>query len=157
MRINVFNDHTYTIETIIQAGQKGLAIISVPVSTNPDVRPSRLDKSVTGYIYLQLLTMVRIFMTYRPFRFFAVPGTLLFLAGFVTGLRFVYFFLNDRGGGHVQSLILAALLMGSGFFLTIVGLVADLIAVNRKLLEGLDWRLKKMEERMNTERTIEYK
>ncbi len=157
MRLHVFNDHTYTIETIIQAGQKGLAIMSVPVSTNRDVRPSRLVKSITGYIYLQLLTMVRIFMTYRPFRFFAVPGALLFLAGFVTGLRFVYFFLNDRGGGHVQSLILAALLMGSGFFLTIVGLVADLIAVNRKLLEGLDWRLKKMEERMNTERTIEYK
>ena len=146
MKLHVFNEYTYTIETIIQAGQKGMAITSVPVRTNRKTRPSRLVKSVPGYVQRQLLTMVRIFMTYKPFRFFALQGGLLFLAGFGIGLRFLYFYLTEGGAGHIQSLILAALLMGSGIFLTVVGLLADLISVNRKLLEGLDWRLRHLEE-----------
>ena len=145
MKLHVFNDHTYTIETIIQAGQKGMSIVSVPVRTNQDLRPSRLVKSLTGYVNRQLLTILRIFMTYKPFRFFAVPGALSFLAGFVISLRFVYFYATGNGSGHIQSLILSALLMGTGFFLAVVGLLADLISVNRKLLEGLDWRLHRME------------
>lgn len=146
MKLQVFNDYTYTVETIIQAGQKGMAVRSVPVRTRPTERESRLVRSTVGYVNRQVLTMLRIFMTYRPFRFFALPGAISFGVGFLVGLRFIYFYLNDQGQGHVQSLILAALLMGSGLFLVIVGLVADLISVNRKLLEGLDWRLKKLEE-----------
>jgi hypothetical protein len=91
--------------------------------------------------------MLRVFMTYRPLRFFAVPGALGFLVGFVMGLRFVYHYLQGNGAGHVQSLILAALLMGMGFFLCVTGLIADLIGVNRLLLERVDHRLRQLEDR----------
>ena len=148
MRMNVFSDYTYTLETVIQAGQKGMAITSVPVRTNPATRPSRLMSSVRGYVVKSVLTIVRIFMTYRPFRFFAVPGICLFLAGFAIGLRFLYYYLTVGGEGKIQSLILAALLLGSGFFLVVVGLVADLIAVNRNLLERLDWKVHQIEEKL---------
>jgi glycosyltransferase involved in cell wall biosynthesis len=148
MKLNVFNDYTYTLETIIQAGQKGMAITSVPVRTNDFVRPSRLIKSIFGYIRRSILTIIRIFMTYKPFRFFAIPGLISFNIGMIISLRFVYLFLMGTGGGHVQSLILAALLMGTGFFLVVVGLLADLISVNRKLLEKLDWRVQQMEEKI---------
>lgn len=150
MRLHVFNGFTYTIETIIQAGQKGMAVMSVPISTNPDLRPSRLIKGLGRYIGRQVLTMVRVFVTYKPFRFFASIGTILFAAGFLLSLRFLYYFVSGGGAGHVQSLILAALLMGMGFFLLVVGLLADLLAVNRTLLEGLEWRLRKLEERLPT-------
>jgi glycosyltransferase involved in cell wall biosynthesis len=148
MRLHVFNGFTYTIETIIQAGQKGMAVTSVPISVNGELRPSRLIKGLGSYIGRQLLTMVRVFVTYRPFRFFAVPGVVLFSGGFLLGLRFLYYFLTGGGAGHIQSLILAALLMGMGFFLIVVGLLADLLAVNRTLLENLEWRLRRLEDRL---------
>ena len=148
MRVHVFSEYSYTLETIIQAGQKGMAITSVGVRTNPFSRPSRLFNSIPSYLNRQVTTIVRIFMTYRPFRFFAGPGIFLFIAGFAIGLRFLYFYLTMGGEGKVQSLILAALLMGSGFFLVIVGLVTDLIAVNRKLLERLDWKVQQIDERL---------
>jgi glycosyltransferase involved in cell wall biosynthesis len=149
MQLHVFNDYTYTLETIIQAGQKSMAITSVPVRTNPYSRPSRLFKSIPSYLHRQVSTIVRIFMTYRPFRFFAVPGICLFTAGFAIGLRFLYYYLTVGGEGKIQSLILAALLLGSGFFLVVVGLVADLIAVNRNLLERLDWKVQQIEEKLS--------
>jgi glycosyltransferase involved in cell wall biosynthesis len=148
MRLKVFNKYSYTLETIIQAGLKGMAITSVPIRTNEKRRPSRLFRSMGGYMGRQGLTIIRIFMTYRPFAFFAVPGALIFAAGFAVSLRFLYFYFTSGGTGHVQSLILAALLMGAGFFLVIVGLLADLTAVNRALLEGVDWRLQRVEERL---------
>ena len=148
MRINVFNDYTYTLETIIQAGQKGMAITSVPVRTNKHLRPSRLIKSVPTYIRQSILTILRVFMTYKPLMFFMIPGIAAFAAGMVISLRFVYFFFTEGGSGHIQSLILAALLLGSGFFLGVVGLLADLISVNRKLLEKIDWRVQQLEERI---------
>jgi glycosyltransferase involved in cell wall biosynthesis len=150
-RLHVFNDYTYTIETIIQAGLKGMAVASVPIRTNHHTRPSRLIRGLWSYLSRQVLTMVRVFMTYRPFPFFAVPGALLFGSGFLISLRFLYFFFTVGGMGHVQSLILAALLMGLGFFLVIIGLIADLIAVNRALLEGIDWRVRKLEEMGRTD------
>lgn len=155
MRLHVFNDYSYTLETIIQAGHKSMAITSVPVRTNGQLRPSRLVVSVPSYMRRQLLTILRIFMTYRPFYFFAVPGIVSFLAGFSIGVRFTYFYLFQVGPtGHIQSLILAALLMGTGFFLLVVGLLADLASVNRKLLEGLDWRVKRIEETVSSERAF---
>jgi glycosyltransferase involved in cell wall biosynthesis len=153
MKLHVFNEYTYTIETIIQAGQKGMAVVSVPIRTNQSLRPSRLVRSLVGYVHRQVLTMLRIFMTYKPFRFFAFPGVLLFGTGFLIGLRFVYYFVTSDGGGHIQSLILAALLMGTGFFLGVIGLMADLISVNRKLLESLDWRLKELEDTLRAGRS----
>ena len=155
MRLHVFNEYTYTLETIIQAGQKGMIVTSVPIRTNEDLRPSRLFKSIPSYIQRQILTILRVFMTYKPFRFFAVPGVILFGLGMLIGLRFLYFYLTKAGAGHVQSLILAALLMGMGFFLAIVGLLADLISVNRKLLEKVDWRAQKIEEGLRKERSAE--
>lgn len=149
LRLHVFNKHTYTLETIIQAGQNGMAVASVPIGTNPELRPSRLVKGLGSYVALQVLVMLRVFVVYRPFRFFAFWGVLLFTMGFLIGLRFLYDFVTGEGaGGHVQSLILAAMLMGMGLSLGVVGLLADLLAVNRSLLEGVDWRLKKLEERV---------
>lgn len=145
-RVKVFNDYSHTLETIIQAGHKGMAITSVPVRTNEQLRPSRLYGSVLGYIRRQAITIVRIFMTYRSFEFFAFPGAVAFATGFAIGFRFLYFYLSGDGTGHVQSLILGALLLGTGFFLVIVGLLADLASVNRKLLEDLNWRMRQLEE-----------
>ena len=145
MRLHVFNEYTYTLETVIQAGHRGMAVLSVPVRVNPQLRRSRLIRNVPAYIRRQALTMIRIFTTYRPFRFFVTPGLISFAVGFLIGLRFLYFFFTGQGAGNVQSLILAALLIGIGIFLAIVGLVADLISVNRKLLEDIDWRLKRIE------------
>jgi glycosyltransferase involved in cell wall biosynthesis len=147
-RLNVFSEYTYTLETIIQAGQKGMAITSVPIRVNGETRPSRLISSVGRYLQRSVLTILRIFITYRPFRFFAWLGGLIFLAGFLIGLRFLYHFITAAGAGHVQSLILASLLMSMGFMVVVTGIVADLIAVNRTLLEKIDWRLKKVEERL---------
>jgi hypothetical protein len=149
MQVHVFNDYTYTIESIIQAGQKGLAVISVPIRVNAPMRPSRLVRSTPDYIRRQVLTMLRIFITYRPLRFFAIQGAVVFGAGTLIGLRFLYLFFTTGGAGHVQSVILAALLIIIGFFLVVVGLLADLIAVNRQLLEKLDWRVQKIEGRLS--------
>ena len=148
MQLHVFNDYTYTVETLIQAGQKGLAVRSVPIRVNPEQRPSRLVRSTPRYVLRQATTMLRIFVTYRPFRFFAVLGTGVFLLGFLLGLRFLYFYFTASGSGHVQSVILAALLLGLGIFLFLVGLLADLVAVNRRLLEDLEARLQRMEGKL---------
>lgn len=152
MKLNVFNDYTYTLETIIQAGQKGMAITSVPIGINTDLRPSRLVKSIPDYITKSILTVFRIFMTYKPLRFFAIVGAVIFILGMLISLRFLYFYLAGSGRGHIQSLILSALLMGVGSFIVITGLLADLIAVNRKLLENIDWRIKKVEERLYSDK-----
>ncbi|MGH7827634.1 MAG: glycosyltransferase family 2 protein [Candidatus Binatia bacterium] len=151
MQLHVFSEYTYTLETIIQAGQKSMAITSVPVRTNPYSRPSRLFKNTPAYLRRQVSTIVRIFMTYRPFRFFAGPGILLFMLGLLISLRFLYFYITAGGAGHVQSLILSALLMGAGFFLVVVGLLADLISVNRNLLERLDWKMQQFGEKVGKE------
>lgn len=141
MRLNVFNEYTYTLETIIQAGQKNMAIVSVPVRTNEDLRPSRLVKSIRSYVQRSLFTIVRIFMTYRPMRFFGIPAGISFALGFLLGLRFLILYVTGNGSGHIQSVILAALLLGAGLFLAVIALVADLIAVNRMLLEDIRTRL----------------
>ncbi len=149
LRLNVFNDYTYTLETIIQAGRKNMAITSVPVRTNPDLRPSRLVRSMPRYVQRSLFTIVRIFMTYRPFRFFAIPGVLIFLAGAVPALRFLYFYAQGNGNGHIQSLLFSVLFLGSGAFLVVVGLIADLIGVNRMLLEEVRWRMRDLQLRQD--------
>jgi glycosyltransferase involved in cell wall biosynthesis len=148
MRLNVFNEYTYTLETIIQAGQKGMAIASVPIRVNETLRPSRLIKNISDYVMRSISTIVRIFMTYRPFRFFAIPGIVSFSLGLLVSFRFLYLYLSGHGSVHIQSLILMALLLGGGFFLGVIGLLADLISVNRKLLENIVWRVQKLEEKL---------
>jgi len=136
-RLVVFNGYTYTLETIIQAGQSGMSITSIPVRINGDLRPSRLFKNIPSYIWRSFVTIVRIFVIYRPFRFFASIGILLFLFGFAVGMRFLWFFFNSQGDGHIQSLILAGVLLGIGFQTILVAFIADLLSANRKLLEEL--------------------
>lgn len=137
----VFNDYTYTLETIIQAGQKNMAISSVPIRVNEDLRPSRLVKSIPSYIKLSIITIIRIFIIYRPFRFFGSLAILLFTVGFVISVRFIWNYLAGEGDGHVQSLILAALLMGAGFQTMLIAVIADLLGANRKLLEEIRHRM----------------
>ena len=143
--LKVFTDYTYTLETIIQAGLKGMAVESVPVRTNFPLRPSRLIRSLPLYIYASGLTIIRIFIAYRPMRFFVSLGVIAFVPGFLIGCRFVVEYLRGQGGGHVQSLILSGLLMGGGFVLWLVALLSDLISVNRMCLEEMSWRLHKLE------------
>jgi glycosyltransferase involved in cell wall biosynthesis len=145
MRLQVYNSYTYTVETIIQAGRQGMRVVSVSVGTNPDLRRSRLVRGLGHYVRRQLLTIVRVYVTYKPFRFFALFGAASFLVGFILGLRFLFYYWTQGGAGHVQSVILAALLMGIGFFLFVAGLLADLIAVNRTLLEAIDARVRRAE------------
>ena len=147
MRLNVFSEYTYTLETIIQAGQKGMAVTSVPVRVNGATRPSRLVSGLGSYVQRSVATMLRIFVTYRPLRVFATVGGVVFAAGFLLGLRFLWYYLQGEGDGMIQSTILAALLMGTGAFLGVMGLVVDLIAVNRMLLEKLQWKLALLELR----------
>jgi glycosyltransferase involved in cell wall biosynthesis len=142
----VFNDYTYTLETIIQAGQKNMAITSVPIRVNGDLRPSRLVKSIPSYIRRSIVTIVRIFAVYRPFRFFAAIGLVLFSVGLAIGLRFVWQYLHGEGSGHVQSLILASALLVMGFQTFLVAFLADLLAANRKLLEDVRFRMRRIEQ-----------
>jgi glycosyltransferase involved in cell wall biosynthesis len=147
-KIQVFDEYTYTLETIIQTGQKGLSVMDVPVEVNRQSRPSRLIKSIPDYVGRSIITIIRIFMTYQPFSFFVTPGLVLLLAGVSIGIRFLYFYLTGAGGGHVQSLILGAILLSLGGFLIITGLIADLISVNRKLLERLDAQIRRLHDKI---------
>ncbi|NKI36174.1 glycosyltransferase family 2 protein [Wenzhouxiangella sp. XN79A] len=142
-RLAVFNEYTYTLETIIQAGQRNMAIESVPVRVNPALRPSRLMAGMWSYIRRSVVTILRIFVIYRPFRFFAMIGLVLFSAGTLIGLRFLYFYLIGEGSGHVQSLILAGVLLITGFQTFLVAFLADLLAANRKLLEEVRFMIKR--------------
>jgi len=136
-RLVVFSKYTYTLETIIQAGQRNIVVESVPIEVNEDLRPSRLVKSNLNYVWRSAVTIVRIFAIYRPFRFFAAIGLALFSGGLLIGGRFLVLYLQGQGEGHVQSLILAAvlLLMGSQAFA--LAFVADLMGANRILLEDV--------------------
>jgi glycosyltransferase involved in cell wall biosynthesis len=147
MGLNVFGSYTYTLETVIQAGRKNMAITSVPIRINGDLRPSRLVKSPAYYIRMAIITTVRIFMTYRPFRFFVFPGLFLFVLALIPSIRYLYFHLTGSGGGHIQSLILAAILFIASFTLVVAGFLAELIGVNRQLLEEIRWRIRDYESR----------
>lgn len=137
LEINVFSSYTYTLETIIQAGQRGLRIVSVPIRVNPMLRPSRLISSSMNYVWRSMLTMLHVFLIYRPFRFFFVPAFFSFIVGTAIAMRFLYFFLTSDGTGHVQSLILSAILIISAGLLFIAGIIADLLSINRRLLEDI--------------------
>jgi len=136
-RLNVFSDYTYTLETIIQAGQKNMSMVSVPVRVNADLRPSRLVRSLTSYVRRSMVTMLRILVIYRPFQLFLTLGAVLFFSGLAIGGRFLYFYLNGERTGHVQSLILAGVLLTFGFQTGLLAFIADLQSVNRRLLEEL--------------------
>lgn len=141
-RLMVFSDYTYTLETIIQAGQKNMAITSVPIRVNGDLRPSRLVKSIPSYIKRSIFTILRIFVIYRPFRFFGSIGGIMFGCGALIGLRFLLQYLQGDGEGHIQSLILASALLVMGFQTLLIAFVADLLSANRKLIEEVRYRVR---------------
>ena len=151
LRTLVLSEYSYTLETLIQAGSHNMAIQYVPVRTNPQTRPSRLMRSIPHYIANSSVTIVRAYTMYRPLRVFSAFGILLLLGGLTLGLRFLYFFIIGEGVGHIQSVILSAVLMIVGFQVLLIGLVADLISFNRKILEEVIYRLRRIETK-NSER-----
>ncbi len=155
MRLNVINNYTYTLETIVQAGRTQVPITSVPIRTNPELRKSRLFSSMGSYVKRSMITIIRAYMMYRPLTFFTVVGAVPFLIGTGIGIRFLLFFVKGTGMGHVQSLIFASTLMLLGFMTFIVGLQADVIAGNRKLLEDIQYRIRKMDYDKNMEKKDE--
>lgn len=145
LRLYLFNDYTYTLESIIQAGRKNLKIVSVPIRVNGELRPSRLIKSIPLYVRRSLITILRIFILYKPFRFFALLGLLSLVPGLLIGLRFVVAYASGSGEGHIQSLILSAIFIVAAVVLLIAGVLADLTAANRHLLEDVRMRLLRLE------------
>ncbi|MBQ4482906.1 MAG: glycosyltransferase family 2 protein [Lachnospiraceae bacterium] len=145
MHLNVVNQYTYTLETIVQAGRNRMAITSVPVRTNPELRKSRLFHSMGSYIKKSMLTIIRAFLMYRPLTFFSVCGLIPFTIGLAYVIRFLIFFARGNGAGHTQSLVFATMLIIIGFMTFILGLQADIIAANRKILEDVQYRVRRME------------
>lgn len=137
-QLNVFTGYTYTIETLIQAGLNGLKVISVPIRVNPDLRPSRLVRNIPTYVIKSFITIIRSFVVYRPFQFFAWPGITSFLFGLLLACRFMGYYFLGQGNGHVQSVILSSFLMMLGILFLCIGFLADLINANQKLLKNIE-------------------
>ncbi|MBE5958097.1 MAG: glycosyltransferase family 2 protein [Lachnospiraceae bacterium] len=145
LRLNVTNEYTYTLETIIQAGRQKIAMQSVPIRTNPELRKSRLFSSMFGYVKRSTITIIRAFMLYKPLMFFGTIGILLFLVGFGIGIRFLVLLATGHGVGHVQSLILASTFILMGVQTFIIALLADVIASSRKLIEDVQYHVRKLD------------
>jgi glycosyltransferase involved in cell wall biosynthesis len=145
LRTIVLSEYSYTLETLIQAGARRMAVEYVPVRTNPQTRRSRLIRSLPRYLVNSIATILRVYTMYQPLRVFLLLGGLMITGGTVLGLRFLYFYLIGLGGGHVQSLILAAILTIVGFQVCLIGLIADLIGFNRKILEETLYRIRRIE------------
>jgi glycosyltransferase involved in cell wall biosynthesis len=146
LRTLVFSNYSYTLETLIQAGaHRSIPVVYVPVRTNPQTRPSRLMHSLRHFISNQTATILRTYTMYRPLRVFTALSILMVLGGMALGVRYLYFVLNGQGSGHVQSVVLAAVLLIVGFQVFLIGLVADLIGFNRKILEEVLYRIRRAE------------
>ncbi len=141
----VLSSYSYTLETLIQAGERKLAVVHVPVRTNPTPRPSRLMNNIPHYLANSTTTIIRAYTMYRPLRVFSTIGIILAFSGVLLGVRYLYFVSTGQGTGNVQSLILAAVLMIVGFQVVLIGLLADLIGANRKILEEILFRLRRSE------------
>ena len=145
LQMNVISDFTYTVETIISAGNKNLAIEHTPVRTNKKLRESRLFPSIQVYLRRTLVTMLKVYSMYRPLKLFTIAGGTIFLIGFAIGCRYLFFFFQGQTEGHIQSLILSAITLIVGFQIIMMGIAAELIAINRQLLEDIQLRVKKKE------------
>lgn len=152
LKINVMTSFSYTTETLIHAGQNGLTVLSVPVTTNPVTRPSRLFGSITGFIRKQLVTMLRSYFMYRSLYAFLTLGVIMSLLGLVPILRFVYFWLLGEGDGKIQSLVIGSLFVSMGYITVIIAFLSDAVATNRRLLEETVERLRKMETQRGDEK-----
>jgi len=145
MRTLVLSNYSYTLETLIQAGARRVAIEFVPIRTNAPTRPSRLMRNLSHFLSHSTATILRAYTLYRPLRVFAILGALSLLAGTALGGRFLYFYVMGEGNGHVQSLILTAVLLIVGFQIVLIGLLADLVGFNRKILEEVLLRVRRLE------------
>ena len=145
MRINVINDYTYTLETIVQAGRNRIPIISIPIRTNPELRQSRLFHSMFGYVKKSMLTILRALMMYKPLYCFTLVATIPTVIGLGIGVRFLTYYCAGKGNGHTQSLMLACTLLIIGFVTFVIGMLADVISANRKILEDVQYHVKKQE------------
>ena len=145
LRLNVTNQYTYTLETIIQAGNNRIPMESVPIRTNPELRKSRLFHSMFGYIKKSSITILRSYLMYKPLKFFGIIGTILNAAGLALAIRYIVYKVMGDGAGHVQSLIVMAVLFMIGIFSYLIGLLADVIASNRKILEDVQYHVRRAE------------
>jgi glycosyltransferase involved in cell wall biosynthesis len=145
LRTLVLSNYSYTLETLIQAGARRTIIKFVPVRTNPQTRPSRLMRSIPHYLANSGATILRAYTMYEPLRVFLTIGGIFLLGGLILGGRFLYYYLNHAGQGHIQSVILAAVLLIVGFQICLIGLLADLIAFNRKIMEEMVYRVRRLE------------
>ena len=145
LHLNVINDYTYTLETIVQAGRDKMAVVSVPIHTNPELRESRLFSSMWGYVKKSVLTIMRTYLMYRPLYFFMLIGGAISAVGLAFFIRFLVFVFMGNSGGHVQSLIFASMMMVIGFQTIVVGLLGDVISANRKILQDVQYHMRKMD------------
>lgn len=145
LRTIVLSEYSYTLETLIQAGVRHMAVEFVPIGTNPQSRPSRLMRNLPHYLSNSASTFIRAYTLYRPLRVFSALGALLLFGGLILAIRYLAFFLMGQGAGHVQSVILAAVLLIVGFQVLLIGLLADLIGFNRQMLEEAIYRIRRME------------
>jgi glycosyltransferase involved in cell wall biosynthesis len=145
LRLTVLSSYTYTLETLIQAGARNMAVLYVPIRTNPQTRRSRLIRSIPSFLAISGITILRFYTMYRSLRVFTTIGGILIAGGVVLGVRFLYYYLQGAGVGKVQSLILAAILTIVGFQVCLIGLIADLVRLNRKMLEETLYRVRRIE------------
>ena len=145
MRLMVFSEFSYTLETVIQAGNRGLTVTHVPIQTNPAMRPSRLFSTVAEYVFRSGGTILRIYAMYQPLRVFAMVGVGIASVGVLLAARFLYFYFTNGGAGHFQSLIISAICCIVGFQVVLIGLVADLMAGHRRISEEILYRVRRLE------------
>lgn len=143
MRLNVVNDYTYTLETIVQAGREKIPIMSVPIQTNSAVRPSRLAKTMFGYVRTSMLTILRAYLVYKPLKAFLFLSLFPTIPAIAVWIRFLYFFFTAGGAGHIQSLIAACTLLIIGFVCVMIGILGDTICANRKILQDVQYHARK--------------
>ena len=145
LRLNVVNEYTYTLEQIVQAGRNKMAIMWVPIHTNGELRPSRLFSSMFGYIKKSMLTIIRAYIMYRPLRFFVTLGVIPLIIGIGLGIRYIIYIATGSAEGHIQSLILCSILIILSALICVVGLLADVIAANRKILEDVQYHIRRVD------------
>lgn len=153
-KINILSSFSYTIEMLLQAGKKRMAVSSVPIRVNPKTRESRLYSTVTQFIQRSVATLLRVYAMYHPLKIFLLASGVLMLAGTWPILRFLYFFATGDGDGHIQSLVLGGVLVTMGFMAFLVGLVADLIAFNRQLMEMTLEKVRHLEDELRHQREV---
>ena len=145
LRLNIISEYTYTLESVIQAEHKLLAVENITITPNAVRRPSRLFKSIPEYIQRSIVTIIRVYSMYNPFKIFTTVGSGISFLGFLLGCRFLFYYLVGSGEGKIQSLILAAAFLIIGFQVLVIGIVSDLISANRRLIEDALLRVKKIE------------